>query len=213
MDTYPSVAQAIQAMGEIAISLIAAAIGGILSWLGQWLLRKRRRHKRLEKLREAAHGDDVALCLRVGGMGDPVPDVLKYLRDKHPAIKQLIVYRISSQEAKSRAGQELDAPAVANRVIEDVLDGIREYGRGEIRKLHLFPAGMIAYQFSMSPIINWGKVIVYHRTSDSYVPLYELSKDVVHKGKNEFQQLAEWEVMPIGDTLPGHPPAHSLESE
>lgn len=201
--SYPSLAQAIQAMGEIAINLIAAAIGGSLAWLAQSLLRKRRRYRRLAKLRQSANANEAALCLRVGGLGDPVPDVLKYLRDNHPAIKNLIVYRISSREAKSRAGQELDAPEVANRVIEDVLDGICEYGRGEVSRLHFFPAGMIAYPFSMSPIINWCKVIVYHRTSDSYVPLYELSKNVVHKGRNEFQQLAEWEVLPISDSLPG----------
>ncbi len=187
----------LQAMGEILINLIAAAIGGSLSWITQSLLRKRKQRRRLEKLERAAGGDEIAFCLRVGGTGDPVPDVLKYLRDNHPAIKQVFVYRISAQEAKAKAGKELDSPEMANRVIEDVLDGLRAYGRGEISRLHFFPAGMIAYPLVMSPIVNWCRVVVYHRTSDSYVPLYELSKDVIHKGKDEFAQLAEWEVLEV----------------
>jgi hypothetical protein len=102
-----------------------------------------------------------------------------------------------AEEAKSH-GADLDNPAMAHRIVEDISDGIRAYGKEAVTRVHFFPAGMLAYPIVLGAMLgNWCPVVVYHRTGDSYVPLYEMNKDWIQKGKHDFPQLKEWEVLSV----------------
>jgi hypothetical protein len=176
---------------SLLINLIAAAIGGASVWGWRKFVLGRRRHERLLALRRAASEGEVALCVRVGGGGDPVPDVLKFLREKQPSIKRLIVYRISAEEA----GHRLDEPEVSNRIIKDLYDIVRAYGEGEVSRVHFFPAGMVTYPLVFGMMLNWCTVVVYYQSKGSYVPLYELDKEWIYKRQHEFKSFKNWEML------------------
>jgi hypothetical protein len=184
-------------MQSILLNLISAAIAGVLTWGFQRWIRKRLRYRRLLELRKAAAADEVAVCIRVGGGGDPVPDVLKYMREHHPQISNLLVYRVSAAEAGD-AGTALDDPSAAQRIIEDIREGIRAYSQGVIARIHFFPAGMIAYPLVLGALVgNWNTVVVYHKPNNAYIPLYEMSKDWIHRGKRDFNSIKTWEVFNV----------------
>jgi len=189
-------------------SLAAAVIGGVVGWgWRKWALGRRRR-RRLLTLRQAASEGEVAICVRVGGMGDPVPDVLKYLRENHPAIKQLIVYRVSAEEAS----RKLDEPEVSNRIVKDLCDTVRSYGEGEVSRVHFFPAGMLAYPLVLGAMFNWCTVVVYHKMKDSYIALYEIDKELIYRGQEEFESFKEWEVLTVPAAHTARPTAQLREA-
>ncbi|MCG3144830.1 MAG: hypothetical protein HONDAALG_02303 [Gammaproteobacteria bacterium] len=178
---------------DFLINLAAAAFGGFVTWAWRTIHNKRLRDKRLQQIQTAAKEGEIAICIRVGGYSDPLPDVRNYLQAHHPNIAQILVYQAS--------GEALDEPATAARIVEDVYEGIRAYGEGAISRLHFFPSGMVAY----SPIIftilsNWGKVVVYHKKTDAYVPLYEVDKDRRRLVKREFKSLNAWQVVTVQAT-------------
>jgi SMODS-associated and fused to various effectors sensor domain len=184
-------------MWSLIINLISAAIAAVATWGYQKFSRKRLRNRRLRELQQAATAGEVAICVRVGGLSDPVPDVLKYLREHHPAVSNLLVYRVSAEEAEE-ASATLDSPITAQRIIEDIREGIRAYGKAEIARVHFFPSGMIAYPFMLGAMVgNWIPVVVYHRSKDAYIPLYEMSRDWIQQGKRGFEFMKAWEVLPI----------------
>ncbi len=175
---------------DFLINLGAAAFGGFVAWGWRTIHNKRLRHRRLQQIQTAAKEGEVAICIRVGGASDPLPDVRMYLQAHHPNIAQIVVYQAS--------GEALDEPATAARIVEDIYECIRAYGEGPISRLHFFPSGMVAY----SPIIftilsNWGKVVVYHKKTDAYVPLYEVDKDRRYLVKREFESLNTWQVVAV----------------
>ena len=174
-------------------SLTAAVIFSGLGWSARTWMLGRRGRKRLLELRQAASEGEVAVCVRVGGMGDPVPDVLKYLREHHPAIKQLIAYRVSAEEADHK----LDEPKVSNRIVKDLCDVIRAYGEGEVSRVHFFPAGMLAYPLVFGAMFNWCTLVVYYKSRDSYLPLYEIDREWIYRGQDEFKSFKKWELLPI----------------
>jgi hypothetical protein len=181
---------------DTVVSLFSAFFGGALVWVWRKMRDKRRRIQRLREVTQAAKVDEVAICIRVGGSSDPVPDVLKYLRAHHQNIKQLIVYRVSAGDAERRDGR-LDDEATAAKIVEDINEGIRAYGQGEITRVHYFPAGMLAYAPALFAVMsNWGKIVVYHKQADTYTPLYEVDKDRRHSERREFASLKSWEVIP-----------------
>lgn len=187
---------------SLLINLAAAAIGGMAVWgWRKWALGRRRR-RRLLALQQAASEGETAICVRVGGMGDPVPDVLKYLRERHPNIKRLIAYRVSSEEADSK----LDDQEVSNRIVKDLCDGVRTYGKEVTSRVHFFPSGMLAYPLVWGAVLNWCTVVVYYKAQDSYVPLYELNKEWIYKRQHEFKSFKDWEVLPVSDPAKALPP-------
>lgn len=117
------------------------------------------RRRRLLRLQAVAEPEELAICIRVGGGSDPEPDALNYLREHQPKVRELWLYNI---EAKAAQGQ-LDRPETALRVVEDLVEGLHRYGKGSLKRLHFFPAGMIAYAPLLTAMIgNWGEIIVYH---------------------------------------------------
>lgn len=198
---------------DTAVSLFSAFFGVVLAWVWRSIRDKRRRAKRLREVAQAAQVDEVAICIRVGGSSDPVPDVLKYLRRHHQNIKQLIVYRVSAGDAE-RQGGNLDDEAMAAKIVEDINEGIRAYGQGEITRVHYFPAGMLAYAPALFAVMsNWGKIVVYHKQADTYVPLYEVDKDRRHSERREFASLKSWEVIPAQVGLESPSAATRLSAE
>src|SRR5438105_211213 len=185
---------------SLLINLIAVAIGGAAVWGWRKSVLRRRRRRRLLALQQAASEGEVAICVRVGGMGDPVPDVLKHLREHHPNIGRLIAYRVSAEEADSR----LDDQEVSNRIIKDLCDGVRAYGKEVVSRVHFFPAGMLVYPLVFGAMLNWCTVVVYYRTKDSYAPLYEVDKDWIYKRHSEFKSLKDWEVLTVS-AIPAAP--------
>jgi hypothetical protein len=182
-------------MSSIALNLISAAIAGLATYLWQRVASGRKRKKRLHALQQATASGEVAICLRVGGNADPLPDVEEYLTTKMPQIKQILFYQVSSEDA----GGELDNPDMANRIVEDIYEGIRAYGRGKFTRVHFFPAGMLAYPPIASAMLsNWCPVVVYHKTASSYVPLYEINKDRFNQGKRDFKSLTFWSTQEVG---------------
>lgn len=187
----------------VFLNLAAAAIGALLVWSWQRL----RSWRRLRALREAAKSDEIAVCVRVGGMADPVPDVLRYLREHHPEIQRLVVYRVSAEEAT------LDDPATAQRVIEDIREGMRASGKEEETRVHFFPSGMVVYPLALGAMLNhWGSAVVYHKPKGRYVALYEMNKDWIYQRKRGFQALKAWEVIQVGtgSSAIASPPAATL---
>lgn len=184
-------------MWSLLINLLSAAIAAIVTWCYQKFSQKRLRNRRLLELQQAATAGEVAICVRVGGLSDPVPDVLKYLREHHPAVRNLLVYRVSAEEADD-AGATLDNPVTAQRIVEDIREGIRAYGKAEIARVHFFPSGMIAYPLMLGAMVgNWCPVVVYHKSKDAYVPLYEMSRDWIQQGKRGFESMKAWEVLSV----------------
>lgn len=194
---------------SLLINLIAAAIGGAIVWGWKWL-QGRRGRKRLRALRQTASEGEIAICVRVGGGSDPVPDARKYLREHQPAIKQLIVYRVSAEEA----GNKLDEPGVSHRIAKDFSDLIREYGKGEVSRVHFFYSGMVAYPVIFGAMFNWCPLLVYHRLIDKgiYVPLYQFSRDWFYKEQVEFKSLKKWELLSVTEADDAPPPAQLRES-
>lgn len=181
---------------DTAVSLFSAFFGVALAWAWRRVRDNRRRARRLREVTQAAEVDEVAICIRIGGSSDPVPDVLKYLRAHHQNIKQLIVYRVSAGDAERKAGK-LDDEAIAAQIVEDINEGIRAYGQGEIVRVHYFPAGMLAYAPALFAVMsNWGEIVVYHKQANTYTPLYEVDKDRRHSERREFASLKRWEVIP-----------------
>ena len=123
-----------------------------------------------------------------------MPDVKKFLRDKHPAIKTLLVYNV--------AAGKLDEAETAQSIVEDVLEGLRAYGKGEVTRLHYFPSGMIAYPAILPAIVsNWGAFIVYHKKSDTYVPLYQIDKELKNQQKRELKPTRAWNAIALDNSF------------
>jgi hypothetical protein len=165
-------------------SLIFFLVGLLVARLWQWWIWR----KRLAQIEQTARNDEIAICVRVGGNSNPVPDVIKFLRQNHPAIKKLLVYNVETGN--------LDETKTAQRIVEDVLEGLRTYGKGEITRIHYFSSGMVAYTPILPSIVsNWGTFVVYHKRSDCYVPLYEISKEVKNEFKRDLKPFQTWEVI------------------
>jgi|SRR5437868_3819188 len=175
---------------SIALNLVASLIFFLLGFtidrIRRWWLWR----KRLAQIEQAAREDEVAICIRIGGSSDPVPDVKRFLRDKHPAIKTLLVYNV--------ALGKLDEVEIAQSIVEDVLEGLRAYGRGGVTRLHYFPSGMIAYPAILPAIVsNWGTFIVYHKKSDTYVPLYQVDKELKNQAERKLKPTQAWDVISL----------------
>ncbi|MGV3721311.1 MAG: SAVED domain-containing protein [Actinomycetota bacterium] len=179
------------------LSGVWGIIGGLLALTWERLGERRLRKHRLEALRKAAATGEVAVCVGLGGVGVPEPDVVRFLREHHPAVATVMVYQ-APDDAK------LDDPATALRVVEDLREWMREYGRQPMTRLHFFPAGMIAYPFLVGAMLsNLCPVVVYHRQkSGTYVPLYEWVKDAYEHPQRLTRRLASWKIvsLPLAET-------------
>lgn len=175
------------------ISLAAsiwAFLGGLFTWGAGRLRSRGARARRLKALRRTAEDGAIALCVRVGGNSNPLPDVRSYLESAHPGIQTILFYQPSETV-------DLGDPAIGQRVIEDIREGLREYASGRLTEIHFFPAGMVVYPIVVAAIIsNWAPVTVYHKHGLSYVPLYTLSQAWLNHGAREFESLGSWQVLP-----------------
>ncbi len=150
--------------------------------------------KRLEAIERTAREDEIAVCVRVGGNSQPISDVKKFLTEQRPDIKTLLVYSVSGEDAKDK----LDEAKTAQRIIEDIFEGLRSYGEGQLTRLHFFPVGMLAYApLTMATVSNWCPIVVYHYTNGTYRPIYEVSKESKNQTKRKFQPIKTWEVLKI----------------
>lgn len=177
-------------MQSIALNLIANLIffllGFFIDRIRKWWIWK----NRLAKIEQSARENEIAICIRVGGNSEPELDVKKFLREKHPAIKTLLIYNVASGK--------LDETKTAQSIVEDVLEGLRAYGKGEITRIHYFPVGILAYSSILPAIVsNWGAFVVYHKKSDAYVPLYQIDKEMKHQEKRALKPIRAWDVVSL----------------
>lgn len=177
-----------QGMQSITLNLIASLIFFLLGFsvdrIRRWLVWR----KRLAKIEQTARENEIAICVRIGGNSDPVPDVKKFLCEKHPAINTLLVYNVATGK--------LDETETAQSIVEDVVEGLRTYGKGEITRIHYFPSGMLAYSSILTAIVsNWGAIVVYHKRSDTYVPLYQVDKELKNQESRQLKPIQVWDVI------------------
>ena len=157
---------------------------------------------RLLPLQQAANGQETALCLRIGGQGDPVPDVERYVREKLPQVTHLLAYNVSLEDVPS-GNNDLTEPDLARRMVEDIVEGVRAYSKGTHGPMiHFFPAGMISYPPLLSALLsNATSVTVYQRTNQGYAPLYQIDRNLLY-ARRTFAPLKEWQVLPLRATAP-----------
>ncbi|SEH05262.1 hypothetical protein [Candidatus Venteria ishoeyi] len=174
----------------IFINLLSTAIGASIAWIIQKWWQQRKRNKRLKALQQVAKGtEEIAFCVQIGGGSNALPDVIEFLQSTYPEIQQVIEYR-ATQEI---SGDTLADAETANRILEDIYEGMRHYGQNKFTRIHLFLSGMIAYAPITSSILtNWCEVVVYHKNKSTYVPLYELDKDSKNRTKRRFEPLQTW---------------------
>src|SRR5437764_125382 len=177
-------------MESIALNLIASLIFFLLGFfvdrIRKWWIWK----NRLAKVEQTARENEIAICIRVGGNSVPEDDVKEFLREKHPAIKTLLIYNVASGK--------LDETKTAQSIVEDVLEGLRAYGKGKLTRIHYFPVGIVAYSSILPAIVsNWGAFVVYHKKSDGYVPLYQIDKEMKHQEKRALKPIRAWDVVSL----------------
>jgi hypothetical protein len=174
----------------ISANIIFFMLGFALSHFLNWWKWK----KRLEAIERTAREDEIAVCVRVGGNSQPISDVEKFLTEKRPDIKNLLVYSVSAEDGKDKLGEA----KTAQRIIEDIFEGLRSYGEGQLTRLHFFPVGMLAYApLTMATVSNWCPIVVYHYTNGTYKPIYEFSKESKNQTKRKFKPIKTWEVLKI----------------
>jgi len=177
-------------MQSIALNLVASLIfflsGFFVARIYRWWIWK----NRLAKVEQTARENEIAICIRVGGNSVPEDDVKEFLREKHPAIKTLLIYNVASGK--------LDETKTAQSIVEDVLEGLRAYGKGKLTRIHYFPVGIVAYSSILPAIVsNWGAFVVYHKKSDGYVPLYQIDKEMKHQEKRALKPIRAWDVVSL----------------
>jgi len=174
-------------------TIVGASIGAGISRLYDAYHNKRLLRERMALLQRAAVAGELAITVGIGGKGQPEDDVALYLRKTHPAIQHLLVYQTPPVETLGEA-------VTALRVAEDLRGWVEEFGKGQIVKVHFFPAGMLAYPFLMGALLkNISTVIVYQKdlTSGSYVPLYEWSGAFANGHKRLSRQLTKMRTVPL----------------
>lgn len=178
---------------------VFAAAGGGLVYFGSKVLAWWSQRKRLHDLRRVAPNTAVAICVRIGGRSDPLPDVRAYLKEHQPHITQLYLYQAPDSAA-------LDDPSQAERIVEDLREAVAEYAKQRLTDVHLFPVGMIAYPFVLGSLLsNWFPVTVYHLKHNGYVPLYQLSKEILQRKKRHTRPLAKFVRENVDDAVPSEP--------
>jgi hypothetical protein len=179
-----------QEVQSITLNLIASLIVFLLGFSVDWIRRWWIWRKRLAKIEQTARENEVAICVRIGGNSDPVPDVKKFLCEKHPAINTFLVYNVATGK--------LDETETAQSIVEDIVEGLRTYGKGAITRIHYFPSGMLAYSAILPAIVsNWGAFVVYHKKSDIYVPLYQVDKELKNQEGRQVKPTQNWDVIPL----------------
>ena len=145
-------------------SIIFAAIGFSLAKLYTWW----KWRKRLKALEQTAREDEIAICVRVGGNSKPIDDVKEYIKSNHPNIKNLLLYDVSADDAKDKLADS----ETAQRIVEDIMEGLRAYGSGKLTRLHFFPVGMLSYvPLTVGTISNWCPIVIYHYNNGTYLTL------------------------------------------
>ncbi len=165
-DWVRSVAQNLLAQFLWVIFASLVTLVAVRGW-NRW-----QRHKRLRELYKVADDSAVALCIRVGGRGDPVPDVKRYLEVHQPRIRVLMIY-------SAPVGVDLTDPDVSLAIVEDFREAVSEFGSKCLSEVHLFASGMVAYPFALGAMLgNWCPIVMYHLLGEGkYVPLYRLTKE------------------------------------
>lgn len=172
-------------------AVITGPIGFLVALGGVRIQAWWQRGQRLRALQRVATEEAIALCVRIGGQSDPLPDVKAYLQKYQPRIRKVLVYSATSDT--------LGDPATAERIIEDLREVIVHYGQERLTELHLFVAGMVAYPLVLGALLsNWCPIVVYHmRGSGEYVPLYRLTKEWLQRSKRTTRALSSVQVHEI----------------
>jgi hypothetical protein len=172
---------------NVVASALWAIFGGGLVILLKRLSDRSAKAKRLREISEASREGNVAICVRVGGRAAALPDVEDYLRKNLREIRTLLSYDVASSDLK--ADGSLINQETAASIVEDIVEGLAAYGKGTQARVHFFPSGIVAFAPLLLAIMtNWGRVVVYHLTEQGYVPLYELSKDRIHRATRVSRQ-------------------------
>ena len=67
-------------------------------------------------------------------------DVKTFLTEQRPDIKNLLIYDVGAEDAKDKLGDS----ATSQRILEDIMEGLRAYGKGRLTRLHFFPSSRVS---------------------------------------------------------------------
>lgn len=206
-----ALAEAFGTLGDAAGYLLALAIWLYNRW--RYLTRRRLLAARVKELQEIRPESELAVVIRVGGNADAVADAQAYLHERSRTTKsennagkapsQLLIYTAPDH-------LDLSSPEDALQVVEDLKQAARELGKRRLTKIHLFPAGMLAYQVLVGYLIsNWCDVTVYYMAGSGYRPLYEIRKEEIHRtqGAADAGRLTDPDRQTVLQVVPVTPPA------
>lgn len=176
-------------MSNLFWNLLAMIIGSVVTWGWTRVHTTRRRNERIRALRSVRSIAEIAICIRVGGTSDPLPDVRAFVRAELPGIKKIYLYDPKDEDIDPAS------PDAALRIIEDIYEGLRQLGEQQVTRVHLFNSGILAYvPAPVSVFANWCPIVIYYRTTDTYVALYEVEKG--HRShKRVTKPVSSWQVL------------------
>lgn len=130
-----------------------------LSGWGAWLYRKARdRRFRTQTIRQMnliGKSDSVAVLIRVGGAGNPVPDVQQHLQLNCPGTDALLVYDM---------GGHIEGPEEVSGIVDDIQEGLRDLVlKGTTKPILLFSSGMIPFLFLVGAQLGNTSVVHVHQ--------------------------------------------------
>lgn len=165
---------------SILIAVLSVVFGGS-GWIWNWYRTYRQRRliaRRVETIGQVQSDSEVAVLVQVGGQMEALVSARAYVASHLQSIP-LLYYKASED-------LNLADPHDAQRIVADLVQAARELGKRQLSRVHLFPAGMLAYQVLIGDLIsNWCEVTVYHHQKGIYIPLYSINKDDLHRTPRE----------------------------
>lgn len=171
--------------------LVTGGAGAAITYTVVKIKHWRDKKRRLSRLKQRAQSQSTVVCVWIGGQNDPLPDAIEYAQTNIPGAQSLCFYR-PPKEAK------LDDPAIAERIMDDLIEGVREIGQGRTCTVHYFFAGMVAYAFIVPALLkNVCPVIVYYKAGATYQPLHEAAPERFGSTSRPTPALANFQIHEI----------------
>ncbi|NUL83296.1 MAG: hypothetical protein HUU60_11325 [Armatimonadetes bacterium] len=173
--------------------LVTGGAGAVLTFIVVKVKRCWDRKERLKRLKLHARSQSTVICVWIGGTNDPLQDVLSYAQQHIPGARSVYYYRPPDDAI-------LADPTVAEKIVDDLIEGVREIGQGPTRAVHYFFAGMVAYAPIVPALLrNVCTVVVYQKTGETYVPLHETTEARLGAARRPSSSLAKFQTFTISE--------------